>query len=73
MTEKNIVIAAESIKFGQLAGADIAGLARVFRHGDGSTVIGVCLHDCQEGEELRYTEDHDAILLALQVDAGDKV
>jgi len=35
-------------------------------------IIGVATLPCKKGDDVRYIEDHDAIMEALQIDAADR-
>lgn len=62
--------AGETLRDGWLISLAKDGLVYHARHGE--PIIGVATLPCRKGDAVRYIEDHDAIMEALQVDAGDR-
>ena len=69
-TKEEAETAGEDLRDGWLISCAIDGLVYHARHGD--PIIGVVTLPCRKGDAVRYMADHDAIMEALQVDAGDR-
>lgn len=68
----NCLQASEIVHFERLLTIGPDGKARPWRI-NGEPILGVCLADAMPGEQVRYSTDLDLILLALQIDAADRV